>query len=72
MLVDRRAQARRDLCGMRVVPALMGGGKQHLAERRSPDHLIRVFELAAAAGALRDPDLAADRLRQYLAQPVLT
>jgi Protein of unknown function (DUF993) len=38
-----------------------------LETRRSPAHLIRVFELAAAAGALRDPALAADRMTQYLA-----
>ena len=49
--------------------------------RRSAGHLIRVFELAAAAGALTDPDLAVsrmsrvpqgaarDRARPALAQP---
>ena len=36
-------------------------------ERRRPaDHLIRVFELAAAAGALTDPDLAVVRMTAFL------
>jgi len=39
-----------------------------LQARRSPAHLIRVFELAAAAGALRDPALAVERMTQYLAR----
>ena len=39
-----------------------------LQTRRSPAHLIRVFELAAAAGALRDPALAVDRMTQYLSR----
>ena len=34
--------------------------------RRSPGHLIQVFELAAAAGALTDPDLAALRMSAFL------
>ena len=34
--------------------------------RRSPGHLIRVFELAAAAGALTDPDLAAVRMSAFV------
>jgi hypothetical protein len=37
-----------------------------LQTRRSPEHLISVFELAAAAGALRDPDLAVARMTGYL------
>jgi hypothetical protein len=38
-------------------------------ERRRPaGHLIRVFELAAAAGALADPDLAVSRMSQFLRQ----
>jgi hypothetical protein len=38
-------------------------------ERRRPAaHLIRVFELAAAAGALTDPDLAASRMTAFLAE----
>jgi Protein of unknown function (DUF993) len=35
-------------------------------DRRSPEHLIRVFELAAAAGALTDPDLAVVRMSAFL------
>jgi Protein of unknown function (DUF993) len=35
--------------------------------RRPAAHLIRVFERAAAAGALMDPDLAVERMNQYLA-----
>ena len=36
-------------------------------ERRRPaGHLIRVFELAAAAGALTDPDLAVTRMSAFL------
>ena len=34
--------------------------------RRSAGHLIRVFELAAAARALTDPDLAVSRMRAFL------
>jgi hypothetical protein len=41
-----------------------------LQARRSPEHLTQVFELAAAAGALRDPDLAVERMTQYLAQAI--
>jgi uncharacterized protein DUF993 len=36
-------------------------------EQRSPEHLIAVFELAAAARALRDPDLAVHRMTGFLA-----
>ena len=39
----------------------------NLQEQRTPEHLIRVFELAAAAGALLEPDLAVARMAQYLA-----
>jgi hypothetical protein len=35
--------------------------------RRPAAHLVRVFELAAAAGALRSPALAAERMTAYLA-----
>jgi Protein of unknown function (DUF993) len=35
--------------------------------RRPAEHLIRVFELAAAAGALADPGLAVERMSRYLA-----
>jgi hypothetical protein len=34
--------------------------------RRSPGHLIQVFELAAAAGALTDPDLAVSRMTAFM------
>jgi Protein of unknown function (DUF993) len=34
--------------------------------RRPAAHLVRVFELAAAAGALRSPALAAERMTAYL------
>jgi len=34
--------------------------------RRPASHLIRVFELAAAAGALRDPEFAAGRMTEFL------
>ncbi|HEU5416798.1 MAG TPA: DUF993 family protein [Streptosporangiaceae bacterium] len=37
-----------------------------LEARRSPGHLCRVFELAAAAGVLRDPELAVERMTEYL------
>ena len=38
-----------------------------LQRRRPARHLIRVFELAAAAGALTDPDLAVARMNELLA-----
>ena len=38
-----------------------------LQRRRPAEHLIRVFELAAAAGALSDPALAVDRMTGLLA-----
>ena len=38
-----------------------------LQARRAPEHLIRVFELAAQARALLDPDLAVARMTAYLA-----
>jgi len=37
-----------------------------LEVRRSADHLSTVFELAAAAGALTDPDLAVTRMTAFL------
>jgi hypothetical protein len=37
-----------------------------LERRRPAGHLIRVFELAAAAGALADPDLAVSRMSEFL------
>jgi hypothetical protein len=44
---------------------MLGG----LESRRSAEHLTRVFELAAAARALLDPDLAVSRMREFLASP---
>ncbi len=44
--------------------AMLGG----LQRRRPASHLIRVFERAAAAGALTDPELAAERLSALLAR----
>ncbi len=38
-----------------------------LQSRRPATHLIRVFELAAAARALLDPDLSVARMTEYLA-----
>jgi Protein of unknown function (DUF993) len=52
------------LNGLQPQFAMLGG----LQARRSPAHLIRVFELAAVAGALRDPALAVDRMTEYLAR----
>jgi hypothetical protein len=37
-----------------------------LERKRTPAHLVRVFELAAAAGALTDPDLAVSRMTAFL------
>ena len=42
---------------------LMLDGLEH---RRSAAHLTRVFELAAAAGALADPDLAVGRMAAFM------
>jgi dihydrodipicolinate synthase/N-acetylneuraminate lyase len=44
-------------------------GLQH---KRTAEHLAEVFELAAAAGALTDPDQAAARMTAYLADAGLT
>jgi hypothetical protein len=40
-----------------------------LQRQRTPEHLIRVFELAAGAGALLEPGLAVERMNAYLAAP---
>jgi hypothetical protein len=54
------------LNGLQPHFAMLGG----LQRQRSRGHLIRVFELAAAAGALLRPGLAVSRMTQYLtAQP---
>jgi Protein of unknown function (DUF993) len=39
-----------------------------LQRKRTPSHLIRLFELAAAARALTDPELAVERMSALLAQ----
>ena len=39
-----------------------------LQRKRPAAHLLRVFELAAVAGALRDPELAVERMNQLLAR----
>jgi hypothetical protein len=44
--------------------AMLGG----MQRRRPARHLIRVFELAAAARALTDPDLAIERINELLAR----
>jgi hypothetical protein len=52
--------------------AWLNGLQPHFAmlagmqDRRSAGHLVSVFELAVAAGALRDPDLAVARMTEYL------
>jgi Protein of unknown function (DUF993) len=51
------------LNGLQPEFAMVGG----LHEHRPAGHLSRVFELAAAAGALRDPELAVARMTEYLA-----
>jgi hypothetical protein len=43
---------------------MLGG----LQRQRPATHLLRVFERAAAARALRDPDLAAERMSPLLAR----
>ena len=52
------------LNGLQPCFAMLGG----LQRRRSREHLIRVFELAAAAGALLRPGLAVHRMTEYLAE----
>jgi hypothetical protein len=53
--------------------AWLNGHQPHLCmlegfqRRRPAAHLVRVFELAAAAGALTAPDLAVERMSRYLA-----
>jgi hypothetical protein len=50
------------LNGLQPEFAMVGG----LDRRRSTGHLIRVFELAAAAGALTEPGLAVSRMTSLL------
>jgi hypothetical protein len=51
------------LNGLQPDFAMLAGFERH----RSPGHLAGVFELAAAAGALREPELAVRRMSRYLA-----
>jgi hypothetical protein len=51
------------LNGLQPEFAMVGGLQRH----RPAAHLAQVFELAAAAGALRDPELAVSRMTEYLA-----
>jgi len=54
--------------------AWLNGLQPHFAmladfhRRRPASHLVRVFELAAAAGALLSPGLAVERMTSYLAE----
>jgi hypothetical protein len=50
------------LNGLQPEFAMVGG----LEASRSTEHLIQAFQQAAAAGALRDPELAVDRMTQFL------
>ena len=52
------------LNGLQPHFAMLGG----LQRERSREHLVRVFELAAAAGALLHPGLAVSRMTQYLVE----
>jgi hypothetical protein len=52
------------LNGLQPHFAMLGG----LQRQRSREHLIRVFELAAAAGALLRPGLAVSRMAGFLAE----
>ena len=54
------------LNGLQPHFAMLGG----LQEQRTPEHLTGVFELAARAGALLEPGLAATRMTEYLAAAV--
>jgi hypothetical protein len=52
------------LNGLQPQFVMLGG----LENARSAGHLIRVYELAAAAGALTEPELAAERAGEMLAR----
>ena len=52
------------LNGLQPQFVMLGG----LQRARSAGHLIRVYELAAAAGALTEPELAAERVGEMLAR----
>ncbi len=51
------------LCGHQSAFVMVGG----LQSARSVPHLVQVFRLADRAGLFPDPDLAAGRMRQFLA-----
>ncbi|HEY1622406.1 MAG TPA: DUF993 family protein [Streptosporangiaceae bacterium] len=50
------------LNGLQPEFAMVGG----LERRRTTEHLVRVFELAAAAGALAEPELAVSRMTELM------
>jgi hypothetical protein len=52
------------LNGLQPRFSMLGG----LESKRSVGHLIRVFELAAAAGILADPELAVGRMTEFLGE----
>ncbi len=52
------------LNGLQPHFVMLGG----LQRQRPARHLIRLFELAAAARALTDPDLAVERMGEMLAR----
>ena len=52
------------LNGLQPQFVMLGG----LERQRPAAHLIRVYELAAAAGALTEPELAAERVGEMLAR----
>jgi len=52
------------LNGLQPQFVMLGG----LERRRPAGHLIRLFELAVAAGALREPELAVERMGEMLAR----
>ena len=52
------------LNGLQPQFVMLGG----LERRRRAGHLIRLFELAVAAGALREPELAVERMGEMLAR----
>jgi Protein of unknown function (DUF993) len=54
------------LNGLQPHFAMLGG----LQRQRPPRHLIRVFELAAAARALTQPELAVERMSEWAARSV--
>jgi len=51
------------LNGLQPRFAMVGGLERH----RTSAHLMKILELAAVAGALRDPELAVARMSEFLA-----